>query len=223
MKYQNEAILKIHDFKKKILFKKKKIKLNKTNGWLFDDDIRHISNKFFKIFGYSIKTNFPKKLSYDQPLISQNEIGYLAIFKANIKKKSFFLLQLKAEPGNKNIIQLSPTIQATKSNYTRVHKGKKTKFIEYITKKKDYLLNINQPEQGSMYLNKLNKNLVIKTKKLKALPKNFIWLSKSEIEALSKKNNLLNMDTISIFSCYLKKESTHKPIKSFQQIMKNFI
>ena len=222
MKYQNEAILKIRDFKKKILFKKKKIKLNKTNGWLFDDDIRHISNKFFKIFGYSIKTNFPKKLSYDQPLISQNEIGYLVIFKANIKKKSFFLLQLKAEPGNKNIIQLSPTIQATKSNYTRVHKGKKTKFIEYINKKKDYLLNINQPEQGSMYLNKLNKNLVIKTKKLKALPKNFIWLSKREIEALSKKNNLLNMDTISIFSCYLKKELTHKPIKSFQQIMKKY-
>ena len=30
------------------------------------------------------------------------------------------------------------------------------------------------------------------------------------------------MDTISIFSCYLKKESTHKPIKSFQQIMKKY-
>lgn len=222
MKYQNESILKIRNLKKKIFLKKKKIKLNKTDGWFFDDNIRHISNKFFKIFGYSIKTNFPKKLSYDQPLISQNEIGYLVIFKANIEKKSFFLLQLKVEPGNKNIIQLSPTIQATKSNYTRVHKGKKTKFIEYIRKKKDYLLDTNQPEQGSMYLNKLNKNLVIKTKKLKALPNNFMWLSKSEIKALSKKNNLLNMDTISIFSCYLKKDLIHKPINSFQQIMKKY-
>ena len=39
------------------------------------------------------------------------------------------------KPGNINNIQLSPTVQATKSNYLRAHGGKKTKFIDYFIKK----------------------------------------------------------------------------------------
>ena len=34
-----------------------------------------------------------------------------------------FLIQAKIEPGNVNKVQLSPTIQATHSNFTKVHKG----------------------------------------------------------------------------------------------------
>ena len=208
--------------KKKFFFKKEKIKLNKTKDWIFSNEIKHTTGKFFKIFGYMVKTNFPKKRFYYQPLILQDEIGYLAIFKSIKKNKTYFLLQLKAEPGNKNLIQLSPTIQATKSNYLRVHKGKKTKFIEFTKNTNNFLLNSNQPEHGSKYLNKYNKNLIIKTRKFKNLPKNFIWLSIKEIIELSKKNNILNMDTISIFSCYLKTEPSNNSINSFKYLEKKY-
>ena len=214
---------KFENKKKKILFKKKKIQLNKTNDWIFSNEIKHKTGKFFKIFGYLVKTNFPKKSFYYQPLILQKEIGYLAIFKSIEKNKTYFLLQLKAEPGNKNLIQLSPTIQATKSNYLRVHKGKKTKFIEFTKNTNNFLLNSNQPEQGSKYKNKYNKNLIIKTRKFKNLPRNFIWLSIKEIKKLSKKNNILNMDTISIFSCYLKKVPSNNTVNSFKHIKKKYL
>ena len=220
MNDQHKVLLRIENFKKKNLFIKKKIKFVDTNCWNFNSSIYHDTNKFFKIYVYNIRTNFPKDKNFYQPLISQNEIGYLVIFKAIEKKKTFFLLQLKAEPGNKNTIQLSPTIQATKSNYTRVHGGKKTKFLRYTTNKKNFLLDINQPEQGSRYFKKFNKNIIIKTNKIKNLPKNFIWVEKKEIEKLSKINNLLNMDTISILSCHLKKKSLDDPVNSLKKIQK---
>ena len=49
----------------------------------------------------------------------QNEIGILGIIK-NIKTNKY-LLQAKVEPGKINKIQISPTVQATRSNYSRIN------------------------------------------------------------------------------------------------------
>ena len=73
---------------------------------------------------------FYKKKNWDQPIIVQKEIGILGILKKNNK----YLLQAKFEPGNINKIQISPTVQATKSNYTQVHGGKKVPFLNYFLK-----------------------------------------------------------------------------------------
>lgn len=218
-----KILSKINKIKENIYFKKKQIKLKEAKYWEFEDAISHKSNKFFQIYGYCINKNFPRIKKFYQPLISQKEIGYLVIFQAKLKNKNFFLLQLKAEPGNKNIIQLSPTIQATKSNYTRVHGGKKTKYLKYTYRKENFLLNINQPEQGSKYLNKFNKNVIIKTNKIKNLPKNFIWIEKNELVKLSNINNLLNMDTLSVLSCYLKKNNIDKPINTLKKINDKYL
>ena len=55
----------------------------------------------------------------------QNENGILGIIRKKFNNKYKYLLQAKLEPGNINHLQLSPTVQATESNYKRVHGGKK--------------------------------------------------------------------------------------------------
>ena len=55
-----------------------------------------------------------RKISWDQPIIDQPEIGFLGILCKEIKGSLHFLLQAKIEPGNKNFVQLSPTLQATR-------------------------------------------------------------------------------------------------------------
>ena len=218
MKQPIKPLINIDIFKKKIIFSKKLINITDSKNWTTEDTIFHSSKKFFQIHGYFIKTNFPKKKNYYQPLIHQNEVGFLAILLSKINNQNYFLLQLKAEPGNKNTIQLSPTIQATKSNYTRVHKGKKIEFLNYLKKKQNFIVNTNQPEQGSRYLNKLNKNVIIKVKRKISAPPNFIWLTTDEILQLSKKNNILNMYTILILSCFLRKNKNDKPVNSLKEI-----
>ena len=102
-----------------------KVDINDTNGWILDS--KKIYNKkknFFSILPFSFNIN--KKKFWNQPLIIQKEVGILGILKKRYKSTDYYLLQAKIEPGNTDNIQLSPTVQATKSNYLRKHGGKKT-------------------------------------------------------------------------------------------------
>lgn len=192
----------------------KKIKLSFIKGWIISKEhIVHKSGKFFKIIGLSVKTNFYKK-NWDQPIIYQNEIGILGILK-NIKTKKY-LLQAKVEPGNINKVQISPTVQATKSNYMRVHGGKSTPYLNFFMKKKNIFS--HQSEQAFRYLNKFNANIIVKVSKKIKLFETFRWFSKKEIVYLLNKKNIINMDTLSVFSCFLKKNKKDKPLNNLNKI-----
>ena len=190
---------------------------NITNDWRFKDkQIYHKSKIFFSISAFRFYQKKNHKIWY-QPLIIQKEVGILGIIKKTFNGKSFYLLQAKAEPGNKNGIQFSPTVQATKSNYLRKHKGKKTRYLEYFLKKNKKLLLIAKKrlsEQGSRYDKKSNYNMLVEAPKhtIKT-QKNYIWVSLDEIKYLIKKKNLMNMDTISVFSCCIKKNKQNQKDK----------
>ena len=147
---------KLHKLKIKV------VKLKDLDKWSFDNSkIYHESKKFFKVVGIKVLTNFNKK-NWDQPIIVQNEVGILGIIKNT--KTNKYLLQSKVEPGNINKLQLAPTVQATKSNYNRVHGGKKVSYIDYFLKSKKTIPSL-QSEQGFRYLNKFNSNILLKTSK----------------------------------------------------------
>ena len=115
-----------------------------------------------------------------------------------------YLLQAKNEPGNISKLQLSPTVQATKSNYSRVHGGKKIKYLKYFLKNtNNTLIKSKQFEQGFRYLFKQNTNMIVLVKKHIKLDQNYRWISKKDLIQLSKKKNLLNMDAISVFPYFL--------------------
>ena len=203
------------------------VNLDKLKKWkISKSEIYHESKKFFKIIGLKVNSNFYKE-NWNQPIIVQNEVGILGIIK-NLKTKKY-LLQAKVEPGNINKMQLAPTVQATKSNYKQVHGGSKVPYIEYFLKLKK-IERYNQPEQGFRYLNKFNSNILLELKHNIKIKENFHWLSKNEIRILvSKKKNIINMDTISIFSSFIKKVksnysiNTNKKIYSWlSQLDKNF-
>ena len=190
--------------------------LSNLKNWIkTKKHIAHISGKFFKIIAIDVKTNMITK-RWDQPIIVQNELGILGIIKNNIKKK--YLLQAKVEPGNINKLQLSPTVQATRSNYKRVHGGKKIPYLNFFFKNKSSF--ISQSEQGYRYLYKSNYNSLINVKKNIKVLNNYFWLSKEDITRLIKRRSTLNMDTISVFSNFLKQEKKDEPINSKNDILK---
>ena len=87
-------------------------------------EYHHISGGFFQIKGISVQTNYGFVENWQQPIINQSEIGLLGIISKEISGTLHFLMQAKIEPGNYNIVQISPTLQATRSNYLRKHKGR---------------------------------------------------------------------------------------------------
>ena len=172
--------------------------------WQFDAEgnLRHATGKFFSIEGIRVKTNYGNVAEWEQPIINQPEIGYLGIITKEIDGILYFLLQAKVEPGNVNNVQLSPTLQATKSNYSQVHKGNKPLYLEYFqnAKPEQILLDQLQSEQGARFLRKRNRNIIIKLDEEIPMYDNFIWVTLGQIKALASMDNIVNMDTRTVIS-----------------------
>ena len=182
-----------------------KIPFSELDTWFFDKEkglLKHNSGKFFTIEGINVKTNWGKVKQWEQPIINQPEIGYLGIITKEINGILYFLLQAKVEPGNVNNVQLSPTLQATKSNYTQVHKGVKPRYLEYFqnAKKEEIILDQLQSEQGARFLSKRNRNIIIKIEEDLEIHEDYIWLTLGQIKKLIQKDNLVNMDTRTVIS-----------------------
>ena len=189
----------------------KTISLNDMKGWLLNSetgDVCHESGRFFSVTGAYIRHRTETtELEWDQPIIDQPEVGILGIAAKKIKGVLHFCLQAKEEPGNVNSVQISPTVQATYSNYTRVHGGSPPKFIEcFINPDKGRIILARlQSEDGGRFLFKSNRNmLVIPTDgTLDELPDNYIWVTLRQISRLLERDNLVHACTRSILSALI--------------------
>jgi len=174
-------------------------------NWGFDattGNLCHESGKFFSIEGVHVVVDDGCRREWTQPIINQPEIGFLGIVAKEIDGVLCFLLQAKIEPGNVNHVQLSPTLQATRSNYTQVHRGRRPRYLEYFqnAKKSQVVLDQLQSEQGARFLRKRNRNIILFVAEDVPLSEDFKWLTLGQIKALINHDNIVNMDTRTVIS-----------------------
>lgn len=177
--------------------------LDDSDFWFYDDYNGEIINRkrsFFSIKG--VRKFVDNKFIAEQPIIIQPEIGYLGIICKKINGVINFLMQAKIEPGNINYVQLSPTIQATKSNFMRVHGGKLPPYFEYFENARKYRIIYDQiqSEQSSRFLKKRNRNIIIMINEEVEVYDNYRWMTLGQIKNLMKYDNLVNMDTRTVIS-----------------------
>lgn len=203
-----------------------KIKFKDLKGWSFSEgqfNLKHNTGKFFSIDGIKVQTNYGIIREWEQPIINQPEIGYLGFITKEFDGILHFLVQAKIEPGNVNNVQLSPTLQATRSNYSQVHKGKVPRYLEYFRDRNrcTILLDQLQSEQGARFLHKRNRNIIIQTEEDIEVHKDFIWLTLDQIKKLIQYDNLVNMDTRTVISGIPFGSFTSKTIDFFRAIDKS--
>lgn len=180
------------------------IPFREMDGWQISEDgsLHHQTGKFFSIEGARVTTDYPIQTIWEQPIINQPEIGYLGILTKEFDGVLYFLMQAKIEPGNVNCVQISPTLQATKSNYTQVHGGRKAAYLEYFqnAKPEQIILDQLQSEQGARFLRKRNRNIVIKVDEDVPVLEDFRWMTLAQIKAFMQMDNLVNMDTRTVLA-----------------------
>lgn len=181
----------------------RKTELEDGGFWFYDHDegcIRNRNRSFFTITGYQ-QTGDSGKIS--QPVILQEEIGYLGIICQEKNGVMHFLMQAKIEPGNVNKIQISPTIQATKSNFTQKHGGSRPPYLEYFLNAAKYEIVVDQiqSEQSSRFYKKRNRNILIRVEEEITVLPTHRWLTLGQIKRLMQEDNLVNMDTRTVISC----------------------
>lgn len=187
-----------------------KVEINKIpydytgDNWHYDEEKGEIRNKngsFFQIRG--LQKVIDDKVVLEQPIIIQDEIGYLGIICKEFDGVLYFLMQAKIEPGNVNKIQISPTIQATKSNFMQAHGGKVPAYLEYFSNKHNYEIIVDQiqSEQSSRFLGKRNRNIIIVVNDDIEVLDSHKWMTLGQIKQLMSYDNLVNMDTRTVISC----------------------
>lgn len=181
-----------------------KVDFSYDGFWHYDKKKGYIKNKnnsFFQLAGYQeIEED---TIIGEQPIIIQDEIGYLGIICKMIDGVLNFLIQAKIEPGNINVIQLSPTIQATKSNFTKMHGGREPAYLGYFVNSKKYTVLVDQlqSEQASRFYKKRNRNIIILVEDEIEVLDNHMWMTLGQIKECMKYDNLVNMDTRTVLSC----------------------
>lgn len=183
----------------------KRIPFDASKEWLWSDDgnLIHRTGRFFSITGikyYSVQD----ERFVSQPIVDQPEIGLLAFLVSKDSAGWWILLHLKVEPGNINEVQLSPTVQATKSNYEAAHGGARTPYLELVQSPRQVLCNQLQSEQNSRFLKKRNRNCVVLTDKtIKEQHTRYKWVPIHQALPLLKQNHTVNTDARSVLTCWL--------------------
>ena len=176
-------------------------------GWSMDDGVwRHATGGFFSIVGVRCLTDMPHLRGVESPMIAQPEIGVLGLIVRRSGAGFEWLLQGKTEPGSVFGTQVAPSVQATQSNYRRVHGGLPTPLIDwFLTPTPDAvtLVDVPQSEQGHCFLGKYNRNAVIAVADGFTPPDspNWAWFSAGQVIQALAVDFTVNTDARSVLSC----------------------
>ncbi len=182
-----------------------RVPLADLRGWHDEPqsgDLVHDSGHFFRVQGIRARSDFPLPLEFEQPIINQPEVGVLGILARRFDGVLHFLLQAKMEPGNVNLLQLSPTVQATRSNYTRVHGGARPRYLEFFSRRAGHRILVDQlqSEQGLFFIRKRNRNVIVETAADVPVHDDFHWLTLGQIKQLLREPHTVNMDTRTVIA-----------------------
>lgn len=180
--------------------------LNQVQGWSADEqtgNIGHQSGEFFVVKGVRVTETVTREVGargWDQPILEQVGLdgGLLGILRQRFEGIPHYLIEAKPEPGNYEIVQLSPTLQATFSNLKRAHSGRKPRFSEFFESPArtgaSVLYHQWLSEDGGRLYKKRNKGMLVEVGEgtVSDVPEGFIWMSMFQIKAGLHENAWVN-------------------------------
>ncbi len=180
----------------------RRIPFSGLHGWSFADgsgNLRHATGRFFSVTGMH-SSAYPG----GTPVLVQPETGVLGLLLKEFDGLPHALMQAKFEPGNLAGPQLSPTVQATHSNYTRVHGGSAVPYLDHFLAPgagDEVLADGPQSEQGHWFWRKHNRNIVVRTRADVPVRDRFRWVPLPLLHGLLCERHLVNMDSRSVLAC----------------------
>lgn len=183
-----------------------RIPFDGLRGWQFrpsDGNLVHQTGRFFSVEGLEVVTDAGPVRQWMQPIVHQPEIGTLGIAVREIDGVLHCLMQAKSEPGNINTVQLAPTVQATKSNYTRAHGGREVPYLDLFrdSSRGKVLADVLQSEQGTWFYRKRNRNIIVEVDGEVEEHADFCWLTLGQLYELLLVDNLVGMDARTVLAC----------------------
>jgi len=198
----------------KKLMSVERVPINSLKDWYINEntgDIQHASGDFFEIHGIRVKSNIREVgQGWDQPILRQidDDGGILGLLRKRFNGIPHYLCEAKVEPGNYNIVQISPTLQATFANLNRSHHGRAPSLTNFFwgnveTSGGTILFKQWLSEDGGRFFNKRNLGMMVEvpeTFHVNLPSENYRWFSLFQIKSLINSSCIINPHVRSIIS-----------------------
>jgi len=183
-----------------------RIPADQCRGWYIEEGTgawRHESGEFFVVEAIEVSMSSSREVGaggWCQPVMTQigDDGGILGLPRQRFDGVPHYLVQAKAEPGNYELVSLSPAVQATFSNLKRAHGGRLPTFASLfypeVPEGCRVLAKAWLSEDGGRLFNKRNLGIVIEVPddQVIDLLDGFRWLSMWQIKQLFAENAWVN-------------------------------
>jgi len=181
-----------------------KIPLTKLNNWVVgEDEIYHVTRKFFKVIAVDVEIGNREVVKWYQPMIEPAQEGLCAFVCKEINGLLHFAVQAKLECGNHDIIEFAPTVQCLTGNYRQTKEGA-LPFLDYVLKAKpeQVVFDTYQSEEGGRFYREQNRNMIVVAGEEipDELPEKYIWMTLNQLFTFLKFNNYLNIQARSLIA-----------------------
>lgn len=175
------------------------IGVNQTEVWKTDPatgNIAHESGKFFSIVGVNVRGAGDREvMAWSQPMLKQEEIGISGVIMQKQDGVMRYLFYAKFEPGNIDLLQISPALQASEGNLSQAHKGPRPRLSEYFDGTKGTIVrSVEGVEDGGRFYRKINRSMVVLVDESEQVPvtEDYIWVTLGEIKELLLIDRVVN-------------------------------
>lgn len=183
-----------------------RIPVDQCRGWEVEEGtgyLRHESGEFFVVETIEVSMSESREVGaagWCQPVMTQvgDDGGILGLPRRRFDGIPHYLVQAKAEPGNYELVSLSPAVQATFSNLRRAHGGRLPTFAGWfypeVADGCEVVAQAWLSEDGGRLFNKRNLGIVVELPPDEPieLPDGFRWLSMWQIKQLFREDAWVN-------------------------------
>lgn len=187
----------------------KRVGINTLDEWHYDRDgtLSRRDNRFFRVVGIEVTSDAREVSSWGQPILVNPESGIIGLLERREAGNRSFLMQAKAEAGNRGIIQLGPTVQFTPGNYAGNEKIEKPFLFDAFAGNGTFhtLWEGRQAEEGARFYREehLHRVLLLPAGVELDLPPDYRWLSEEELRFFLHLGEWVNSCARSIIACLL--------------------
>ena len=187
----------------------KRADLKTLEEWRLDEHglLSHRDRRFFSVIGLEVTSCNREVATWSQPIISNPESGIIGLLVREDGGRRSFLLQAKAEVGNRGVVQLGPTVQFTPGNYSGNDKLATPFLVEEFSAPKEFALlrESRQAEEGARFYREahLHRILLLPPGRELALPDDFRWVTEHEVRFFLHLGEYVNSCCRSILACLL--------------------
>jgi oxidase EvaA len=177
--------------------------------WWLDGEgfFSHREKRFFQVKGIRVSTPSREVQGWSQPILVNPEVGVIGLLVKRVAGELYFLLQAKAEPGNRTAVQLGPTVQFTPGNYVGNEKlAKPFLFDEFNGDSRFRPLSESlQSEEGARFFHETHRHRVLELAEGETLshPPEYHWLSAAEVAFFLNLGDQVNSCARSVLTCLI--------------------